>query len=151
MKKSMLALALVMVSASISTAAKRFYFVKVIGDGSFSNPWRADADGFDHAGMIPTGTTGTPLRNWCLVMISTDATGQSVFNARTGTIALPEKRFLDNLTTTEMTNIKNFLTNHGIDPAGIDATTDYDSVIRRVGRKLDSNYDEQQNFIGGLP
>ena len=151
MKKAILALALVVVSASISNAARRFYFAKVIGDGSFSNPWRADADGFDHAGMIPTDATGTPLRNWCLVMISTDATGQSAFNARTGTVALPAKHFSDNLTTTEIANIETFLTNHGIDPTGIDATTDYGSVIRRVGRKLDSNYDEQQNFIGGLP
>ena len=145
MKSLFLAALLTFSMGSLASAGKRYYAANITGDGSFSNPYQPDmAPGLNFSALIPTNSTGGPIYSFCLVIVSTDAAGQATANAWPGVVALPLKQWADGLTNTETNQIKNYLTNHGLDASDIPNGLTFGQVLRMVGRKLDANFDETQ-------
>lgn len=131
---------------------KRFYISKIIGDGSYENPYRPevsdDVDSeVDAAGswVIPTGANGVPIFPWALCVVG--ALNHLPMQSRQDTDPLPDITMdstLSVLTNQERNRLLQFMTKRGIDTSGINVNSTFREVIDRIGKALDVNFNALQ-------
>jgi hypothetical protein len=116
---------------------KRFILAPVLGDGSDTNPYRADVPaGISHVAMIPTNpATGVPTFSWALVKVA----GTNISAALSRGDAFPDLTLdanLSSLSNAQRNAIRNFLSNRGI-TTSVTATTTLRQVLAAVANHLE--------------
>lgn len=122
---------------------KRHYLCKVIGDGTFENPYRPSIADIPGVNFVSEHKPGTP---WALCLVSGNK--HALVQALEGTDALPDVSLDIRVGAVEAkakVKLRADLKKRGIDNKFIDAVDGYREVIRTVGRLLNSQFHED-NF-----
>jgi len=127
--------------------AKRYCLSPIVQVGLHNaNAPKTQTHGVSGVQIIPTGANGQPLFPWCLVLISATNLSGVVGDVEIDTLPdLSLDSTLGVLSNQERNRVTNALTKYGVNTTGINNSTTFREVIRRVGLHLSPGFDEN-NF-----
>lgn len=128
--------------------SKRFYITKIIGNGSEENPYRPKVADYNvsWSGVIPSNPDGTPKFGFTFVIVSTQ--NHQPLLADPQIKGMPELS-LDAQISTLSKDVRDkmlaYFDEEGISRTGLTMQSTMRDVLRRVGKHLSAEFDEN-NF-----
>ena len=127
--------------------SKRFYVCKVVGDGSEYNPYRPKVADYqvNWAGMIQSNPDGTPKYGFAFVIAATIDHTQLLADPQIK--GIPELSLDATISTLPKATRDAMLAvfdQEGIDRTGLTLQSTMRQVLRRIGRHLAADFDENR-------
>ena len=119
---------------------KRYFLSPIIGTGTFSDPYRVKNNGANSAAIIPSNPDGSPKFSYSLCLMSADSL--TTLLADITLSALPDLQMTDTISALQSTQISGAILSRLGASITVSAGETFASVLRKVGRVLDPNFDE---------
>lgn len=128
--------------------SKRFYITKIIGNGSEENPYRPKVADYNvsWSGVIPSNPDGTPKFGFTFVIVNTQNHQALLDDPQIkGMPELSMDAQISTLSKAVRDKMLAYFDEEGIDRTGLTMQSTMRDVLRRVGKHLSAEFDEN-NF-----